>query len=104
MAPSIAFDIHLKDDGVVDEAVDRGERHGGIGKNLSPFAKGLVGGDQQGAPFVAGADEFEQHAGFGLILGDIGEIVEDEQVEAVEPIDRGLQRQIAPCRWSPRRR
>ena len=31
------------------------------------------GGNQHGSPFVAGADQFEQHAGFGLILGGMGE-------------------------------
>jgi hypothetical protein len=31
-----------------------------------------------------------QHAGLGLVLGDIGEIVQDQQVEAVEPLDGRL--------------
>ena len=31
---SIAFDIHLEDGGVVDEAVDSGERHSWSGKTL----------------------------------------------------------------------
>ena len=29
-APTVAFDVHLEDGGVVDDAVDRGERHGGL--------------------------------------------------------------------------
>lgn len=43
----------------MNKAVDRGERHGGIREDLSPFAEaeGLVGGDEHGAPLVAGADE-----------------------------------------------
>ncbi len=61
---------------MVDEPVDGGERHGLIGKDFPPFAEGLICCDEQGAPFVACADEFEEDAGFGLILGDIGEIVE----------------------------
>ena len=96
MPPPITFDIHLEDDGVVDETVDRGERHCGIGKNLPPFAKGLICCDQQGAPFVAGADQFEQHAGLGLVLGDIGQIVEDQQVKAVKAVDGGFEPEIAP--------
>ena len=35
------------DGGVMNEAVDGGERHGLIGKHLAPFAEGLVGGDQR---------------------------------------------------------
>src|SRR5712691_1234724 len=59
-AAAIAFDVHLEDGGVVDEAIDDGERHRLIGEDLAPFAEGLVGGDQQGSPLVSGADEFEQ--------------------------------------------
>lgn len=76
LAPPVAFDVHLEDGGVMDEAVDGGQRHGGIGKDLSPFAERLVGGDHHGSSFITGADEFEQHAGLGLVLGDIGEVVE----------------------------
>src|SRR5215207_6330275 len=94
-AAAITLDIHLEDGGVMDETIDRGERHGGVRKYLVPFAKWLIGGDEQRASFVAGADELEQHAGLGLVLGDIGEIIEDEEIEAVEPIDGGLEIELA---------
>ena len=94
-APAIALDVHLEDRRVVDEAIDGGERHGGIGEDLAPFAEGLVGGDEDGAALVAGADQLEQDAGLGLVLGDVGEVVEDQEVEAVEPVDGGLERQFA---------
>ena len=79
----------------MNEAIDRGERHGGIGEDLSPLAERLVGGDEHRATFVSCADELEQHAGLGLILGDIGEIVEDQEIEAIEPIDGGLEIELA---------
>jgi hypothetical protein len=56
----------------------------------------LIGRDQHRAPFVARRDQFEQDAGLGLILGDVGDVVEDEQVVAVELGDRGFERQFAP--------
>lgn len=59
LSASVALNIHLEDCGVVEETVDGGERHCGIGEDLSPFAKRLVGGDQHGAPLVLGADQFE---------------------------------------------
>jgi hypothetical protein len=52
--PAVAFDVHLQDDGVVDQAIDSGECHSGIGEDACPFAEGLIGGDEQAAPFVAG--------------------------------------------------
>ena len=50
-----------------------------------------VGGDQGGSPRVPGTDELKEDAGFGLVFGDVGEIIEDQEVQFVELIrsDRG---------------
>lgn len=82
-----ALDVHLKDGGVVDEPVDGGDGHGLVREHGVPSAEGLVCGDHDGAPFVSCCDELEEDAGFGLILPDIGEVVEDQQVEAIELCD-----------------
>ena len=60
-AAAIAFDVHFEDGGVVNEAIDDGERHRLIGEDLAPFAERLVGGDEQGSPLIPGADEFKEH-------------------------------------------
>ena len=52
----------------MNKAIDDGEGHCLVWKDLAPLSERLVGGDQQGAPLVAGTDQFEQDAGFGLIL------------------------------------
>jgi hypothetical protein len=44
----------------------------------------LVGGDGDAAIFVAPSDQFEEDAGFGLILVGVGDVVENDQVELVE--------------------
>ena len=75
----------------MNEPIDGGERHGGVREDPIPFAEGLIGGDQHRALFVACADELEQHAGLGLILGDVGEVIEDQQIEAIEAVDGGLE-------------
>jgi hypothetical protein len=64
-AAAIALDVHLKDGGVMDEAVDDSDRHSLIGEDLAPLSKGLVGSDEEGSPLVPGADEFKERAGFG---------------------------------------
>ena len=76
-AASIALDIHLENSGVMDEAVDGGERHGLVWKDLAPVAEWLIGGDQHGAPLVAASDQLEQHTGFGLILTDVDDVIKD---------------------------
>src|SRR6202453_3807736 len=78
----------------MNEPVDSGERHGGIGKDAVPFSERLIGGDQHGSPFVAGADEFEENRGLGLILGDIVQIVEDQEMVFFELGDGGLEREF----------
>ena len=93
---AIALDVHLDDGGVVNEAIDGSEGHGGVREDPISFAEGLIGRDQHGAPFVARADELEQHAGLGLVLGDVGEVIEDQQIEAIEAIDGSLEVELAP--------
>ena len=76
---------------MVHEPVDSRQRHRLVGENLAPFAERLVGRDQQGPAFIAGGDQLEQHTGLGLILGDVGDIVEDQQLVLVELGDGGFE-------------
>ena len=85
--PTVAVDVHFKDRGMVDEAVDSGERHCGVGEDPAPFSKGLVGGDQDRAPFVSGADQLGEDRRFSMVLGDIGQVIEDQQMIFVEFAD-----------------
>ena len=100
-ASAVAFDVHLEDGGVVDEAIDDGECHRLVGEDFAPLAERLVGGDEQGSPLIPGADELEEHAGFGLILGDVGEVVEDQQVVFVEPCNGSFQGEFAASDLQP---
>lgn len=53
---AIAFDAHIEDCGVVNEAIDGRKRNGQIGEDPVPFAERLIGVNQRGALFVACAD------------------------------------------------
>ena len=83
-AASIALDVHLEDGGMMNEAVDDGDRHCLVWEDLAPFAKRLVGSDEEGPPLVAGADELKEDTGFGLVFGHVGEVIQDQQVIFVE--------------------
>ncbi len=93
--PPITVDVHLEDRRMMDEPVDGGERHGSVWEDFSPFAEGLICGDEQRASLVSGADQLEEDVRFGLILGDVGEIVEDQQMIFVELVDRGFESEVA---------
>lgn len=75
----------------MNKSVHRGKRHGWVRKDAVPFSEGLVGGDHDGTPLISCGDEFEEHAGLGLVLGDVGQIIEDEQIELVELCDGGFE-------------
>ena len=79
---------------MVHEPVDGRQRHGFVGEDLAPFAERLIGRDQQGSAFIAGGDQLEQYAGLSLILGDVGDIVKDQQLVLVE-FDGGLELQVS---------
>jgi hypothetical protein len=91
---AIAVDVHFEDRGVMDEAIDGRQGHGLIREDFAPFAERLIGGDEHRSSLVAGADQLKQNAGLCLILGDIGEIVENQQVLFVEFGDRRFEREI----------
>lgn len=80
---------------MMNKPVDCREGYDRVWKDPIPFADRLIGGDEDGAPFVSRRDEFEENTGLGLILGDIGKVIEDQQIEFVELGDGGLELQFA---------
>ena len=69
------------------EPIHGRERHRRVREDPVPFAERLVGGDQDGAAFIARADQFEERAGLGLVLGDVGEVIEVEAGPAGLPVE-----------------
>ena len=65
------------------------------GKIFPHSPNGWLAVTSKDRPLVSGADEFEQDAGFGLILGDVGEVVEDEQMIFVELGDGTFEGELA---------
>jgi hypothetical protein len=75
--------------------VNGGERHSLIWEDLAPFAKRLIGGDHQRPMFISRADEFEENAGFDLVLTDVCKIVQNHQMILIELGDRRFERKLA---------
>lgn len=74
-----AFD----DDGfaVVEQSVeDGGGQYAVVFEDAGPVLEGFVGGEQQGAPLVACADDLEEQVGSGFVDGQVSDFTEDEQV------------------------
>jgi hypothetical protein len=63
--------------GVVDQPIDGARVMAGSGKILFHFAKGWFGDNQGGSAFVVGADDLKERAGLDLVLGYVGDVVDD---------------------------
>ena len=69
---------------MLNELVDGGDRPSGCGEHVAPSGERAVGREGHAALLVALGDQLEKHAGHGLVLSDIRDVVEDEQVVTVE--------------------
>jgi hypothetical protein len=69
---------------VVDEPVDEGGGHHGVAEDLAPLLEAAVGGDGDRAALVAAGDEREEEVGRGSLERQVADLVDDEQVVALE--------------------
>src|SRR5215831_9905607 len=70
-------------------------------EDLAPFAERLVGRDEEGSSLVAGADQLKERTGFSLIFGDVGEVIQDQQVVFVELGNGGFEGELAAGNLQP---
>ena len=70
MAEAVAVAVHLQDVDVVGEPVQQRAGEALRTKQFGPFAEGEVGGDQDGAPLVALAEDLEEQFRPGGGQGD----------------------------------
>ena len=65
---------------VVEKAVEDGGGDGGVAvEDGGPLFEGFVGGEDDGAAFITGADDLEQEVGPALVYGEIADFIEDEE-------------------------
>ena len=79
---AVALAVHLDDVDVVGEPVQQraGEPFGS--KHVGPLVEGQIGGDEDGAAFVALAEDLEEEFRAGGGQGDEAQLVDDEQLVA----------------------
>ena len=75
-------------------AVDGGRSGHRILEDLLPAAEDHVAGHDDGAALVAFGDQGEQHVGLLGLLLQVAEIVEDQNLEVIEPKSRRLRREV----------
>ena len=69
---------------MVDHPVD-GRRSGhGVSEDMLSLGEDQIGGDAQGPAFVAFGDEGEEHLRFLSTLGQVAQVVQQQEVVVVE--------------------
>ena len=61
---------------MMNQTINGSQSHSGILEDLAPFAERLICCDENGASFVARADELEQYGRLGLVFRDVNQVVE----------------------------
>ena len=69
---------------MVNEPVDHRRRGDLVTEDLPPGAEGLVRGDDQRGPLVAGTDEAEHQVRRLGVEGDVADLVDDQQGDPAE--------------------
>lgn len=79
------------------QSIDGSNGHHRVSKDRIPLTEGLVGGNEQTFTLIAMGNEFKQYGGFRLRLFDIAQVVQNNQVKAVELFKGSLQLQMQLC-------
>ena len=78
----MAVAVHLQDVHVVGETVEQRAGEALRAEDLGPLIERQVGGDQDGAPFVALVEDLEEQFRSGAGQGDQAHLVDNQQVQA----------------------
>ena len=81
---AVAGDVEFQDDRVVDHPVDGRRRGHWVDEDVLSLGEDQVGRDAQGATFVAFGDEREEHLGLLGPLGQVPQVVQQQEVVVVE--------------------
>ena len=79
-AEAIAGALDLDDDGMVKQAVEQRGGDDGAAKDLAPFGKAAVRGQNHGAALVAGIDQLKEQVTASGDDRQIADLIDDQQL------------------------
>jgi hypothetical protein len=80
----IGFPVDRDDLAPMDEAIDESDDGSGVGKDFSPLGKSFICGHQQRSLEIAAGDDLKEQIGVPGVVGEIAELVKDEQLGLAE--------------------
>src|ERR1019366_3085899 len=78
VAPGLGVDVD--DVAVLSEAIDESTEAGSVVEHGAPLLESEIGRDDDGADFVATADDMKEQVRGAAVAGDVPELVEDKKV------------------------
>jgi hypothetical protein len=87
LAKPIARSLDLDDDGVVKQPIEQRGGDDGIAKNLAPFGKAAVGGQDHGTALIAGIDRLEEQIAAAGNDRQISDLVDNQERGSAQETD-----------------
>ena len=100
LAQPIARALDLHHHSMVKQAIEKGRGHNGIAENLAPFRKAAIGGQDHGAPLIAGIDQLEEQVAAAGHDRQVADLVHDQQRRPAEERIRSCRRPSRSARAS----
>ncbi len=69
---------------MVNEPIDCRQGRRRIDEDITPLREGRIGSNRDALALVAFGNQLEEHRRFGLIAAHVRQIVQDDQIEAIE--------------------
>jgi len=83
----VAVATDVDDVAVMQDAVEECGGHDVVAEDVAPLLERLVGGEDGGGPFIAPADELEEQHGPGAGVGQVADLVHDEESRMGEDLE-----------------
>jgi hypothetical protein len=83
------------------EPVDEGGGDHRVAEDLTPLLEAAVGGDDDRAALIAAGDEREEVVGGLAFEGEVADLVDDQEVVALQAAELGLELVSVLCLLKP---
>ncbi len=81
---AVALRLDFPDDCMMNQSIDCNHRHHRVAEDRIPLTEGLIGCYQETSTFITMGNEFKEDRGLHFRLLDIAQVIQHQEVKAVE--------------------
>ena len=79
LSQAITCSFYLDNDGMVKEPIEQRRGHHRVAKDVTPFGKAAIRGEDHGAALIASVDELEEQIATARDDGQVSDFIDDQQ-------------------------